>query len=293
MEPLTDFTAFADKQARLVSEAARAGAQLLVFPEYGSVELTSTLPDTQRGALARELSCMAPLREPMLEVFSALAKRHGLYILSPSFPERVSARASASEPGPRYHNRAHLHGPSGALAYTEKRQMTRFESEQWGVSAGALSRVFDTELGTLGVAICYDSEFPLLVRRQVVAGADLILVPSCTDTLAGYHRVHLSCRARALENQCYVVQASTVGDAPWSIPLDRNVGAAGVYGPVEQSVFPDGIVAQGKLNESGWVYADLDLGALARARRDGQVHNKQDWDLPGHLESTVERVKLD
>lgn len=288
IEPLTDFDAFADKQTRLVGEAARAGAQLLVFPEYGSVELTSTLPDAQRGALARELNAMAPLLGPMLDVYAGLAKRHGVYILSPSFPERVHASDRAT----RYHNRAHLHGPTGSLAYTEKRQMTRFENEQWGVSSGAVSRVFDTELGTLGVAICYDCEFPLLVRRQVAAGADLILVPSCTDTLAGYYRVHIACRARALENQCYVAQASTVGDAPWSIPLDRNVGAAGVYGPIEQSVFPDGIVAQGKLNESGWVYADLDLTALARARRDGQVHNKQDWDLPGHLEGVVERVNV-
>jgi predicted amidohydrolase len=286
IEPIKSFAAFADKQSRLVAEAARAGAQLLVFPEYGSIELTSTLPDAQRGALARELSALTPLLAPMLELYSELAKRHGVYILSPSFPERIETSFA------RYHNRAHLHGPSGSLAFTEKLQMTRFESEQWGVSAGSLSRVFDTELGTLGVAICYDSEFPLLVRRQVAAGANLILVPSCTDTLAGYHRVHLSCRARALENQCFVVQAVTVGDAPWSIPLDRNVGAAGVYGPVEQSVFPDGVVAQGKLNQSGWVYADLDLDAIARARREGQVHNHQDWDLAAHLEGTVEHTRV-
>lgn len=286
IEPLTSFAAFVDKQTRLVAEAARAGAQLLVFPEYGSIELTSTLPDAQRGALARELSSLTPLLAPMLELYSELAKRHGVYILSPSFPERIGTSVA------RYHNRAHLHGPSGSVAFTEKLQMTRFESEQWGVSAGSLSRVFDTELGTLGVAICYDSEFPLLVRRQVAAGANLILVPSCTDTLAGYHRVHLSCRARALENQCFVVQSVTVGDAPWSIPLDRNIGAAGVYGPVEQSVFPDGVVVQGKLNQSGWVYADLDLDAVARARREGQVHNHQDWDRPAHLEGTVERTAL-
>lgn len=286
IEPLTSFAAFADKQTRLVAEAARAGAQLLVFPEYASIELTSTLPDAQRGALARELSALTPLLAPMLEVYSELARRHGVYILSPSFPVRIDTSVA------RYHNRAHLHGPSGNLAFTEKLQMTRFESEQWGVSAGAVSRVFDTELGTLGVAICYDSEFPLLVRRQVAAGANLVLVPSCTDTLAGYHRVHLSCRARALENQCFVLQSVTVGDAPWSIPLDHNIGAAGVYGPVEQSVFPDGVVAQGKLNQSGWLYADLDLDAVARARREGQVHNHQDWDLPAHLEGSVERTPL-
>jgi predicted amidohydrolase len=283
IEPLADFTAFADKQTRLVGEAARAGAQLLMFPEYGSVELTSTLPDAQRGALARELRALSQLLEPMLAVFTELARKHGLYILSPSFP---------TDAGARYHNRAHLHGPGGQLGYTEKRQMTRFEHEQWGVSAGGVSRVFATELGVLGVAICYDSEFPLLVRRQVAAGAELILVPSCTDTLAGFHRVEISCRARALENQCYVAQSPTVGDAPWSIPLDHNVGAAGVFGPVEQSLFPTGVVAQGELNQSGWVYADLDLGAVKRARREGQVYNHRDWDLPAHLAGDVERVSV-
>ncbi len=288
IEPLASFAAFASKQARLVAEAARAGAQLLVFPEYASVELTSTLPDAQRGALHRELSALSALLAPMLELYGQLAMRHGVYILSPSFPERVDTRDGKD----RYHNRARLHGPSGAAAFAEKLQMTRFESEQWGVSAGAVARVFETELGVLAVAICYDAEFPLLVRRQIAAGADLVLVPSCTDTLAGYHRVAISCRARALENQCYVVQAATVGDAPWSIPLDRNVGAAGVYGPVEQELFPDGVVAQGKLNDSGWVYADLDLGAVARARRDGQVHNHRDWDLPRHLQGAIERVPL-
>ncbi|HEY6877424.1 MAG TPA: carbon-nitrogen hydrolase family protein [Polyangiales bacterium] len=284
IEPLSDFSAYADKQARLVAEAARRGAQLLLFPEYGSVELTSTLPDAARGALSRELRGLSHLLEPMLEVFSTLAKKHGIYILSPSFPTPVT--------GDRYHNRAHLHGPSGSLSFTEKRQMTRFEHEQWGVSAGSVSRVFQTELGTLGVAICYDSEFPLLVRRQVAAGADLVLVPSCTDTQAGFHRVEISCRARALENQCYVAQATTVGDAPWSIALDHNVGAAGVFGPVEQNFFPSGVVVQGSLNESGWVYADLDLTQVARARLEGQVHNHRDWDLPAHLQGDVERVSV-
>jgi predicted amidohydrolase len=254
-----------------------------MFPEYGSVELTSTLPDAQRGALARELRGMSQLLEPMLHVYSELAQKHSVYILSPSFPTLHAAR---------YHNRAHLHGPSGSVAFTEKRQMTRFEDEQWGVSAGSVSRVFDTELGTLGVAICYDSEFPLLVRRQVEAGADLILVPSCTDTVAGFHRVEISCRARALENQCYVAQSPTIGDAPWSIPLDHNVGAAGVFGPVEQNFFPTGVVAQGNLNESGWVYADLDLRAVARARREGQVYNHRDWSSPAHLHGDIERTPL-
>ncbi|MET0344530.1 MAG: carbon-nitrogen hydrolase family protein [Polyangiales bacterium] len=285
IEPLSSFEAFADKQARLVADAAGRGAQVLVFPEYASVELTSTLPDPQRGALIRELAGLAPLLAPMLALYTELARKHGVYILGPSFPERVG------EPD-RYHNRARFHGPSGAASFTEKLQMTRFEREQWGVSAGSIARVFDTDLGPIGVAICYDAEFPLLVRRQVDAGARLVLVPSCTDTLAGHHRVAISCRARALENQCYVVQAPTVGDAPWSIPLDQNVGAAAVYGPIEQRHFPDGVVVQGALNASGWVHAELDLDALLDARSNGQVKNHEDWDRPEHLGAAIERAAV-
>ncbi|HKU42341.1 MAG TPA: nitrilase-related carbon-nitrogen hydrolase, partial [Polyangiales bacterium] len=204
IQALPDFAAFADKQRQLVAAAADGGARLLVFPEYGSVELTSTLPDSSRGELARELAALQPLLAPMNELYAGLAREHGVYILAPSFPEL------AADSG-KYHNRARFHAPSGGLGVVQKLQMTRFEREDWGISGAARTPVFETELGVIGAAICYDSEFPLLVRRQVELGAQVVLVPSCTDTLAGYHRVMLSCRARAVENQCYVVQAPTVG----------------------------------------------------------------------------------
>jgi predicted amidohydrolase len=171
--------------------------------------------------------------------------------------------------------------------------MTRFESEEWGIAPGESgAHVIDSALGTLGVAICYDSEFPLLVRRQVEAGADLVLVPSCTETLAGYHRVAIGSRARALENQCYVVQAPTVGQAPWSHAIDDNHGAAGIYGPVDSSLKSDGVLAQGEIDAPGWVVAELDFDALARVRADGQVRNYSDWSMPAHVAGRVERLAL-
>ena len=170
--------------------------------------------------------------------------------------------------------------------------MTRFEREEWGIAPGVTQRVFDTELGVLGVAICYDAEFPLIVRRQVEAGAEIVLVPSCTDTLAGHYRVALSCRARALENQCYVVQAPTVGGAVWSIAVDQNWGAAAVYGPVDRGFASDGVIAQGSLDTPGWVFGDLDLAALSRVRAEGQVTNHRDWALHGHLSGALECVSV-
>ncbi|MET0385957.1 MAG: carbon-nitrogen hydrolase family protein [Polyangiales bacterium] len=285
VEAPLDFAAYADKQARWVEAAAEQGAQLLVFPEYASVELTSALAADVRGDLARELVALQPWLPGLLETFSALAAKHHLHILGPSFPELAPTDG-------RFYNRARLHTPDGRVGVAEKVQMTRFEAEEWGISAGAEAAVFDTALGTLGVAICYDSEFPLLVRAQVAQGAQLILVPSNTDTFAGYHRVALSCRARALENQCYVLQAPTVGEAPGSLALDHNHGAAAVYGPVDRGFTDDGVIARGALDVPGWVMADLDLDALAHVREHGQVRNSRDWDNAGHVAARSTRASL-
>ena len=85
------------------------------------------------------------------------------------------------------------------------------------------------------------------------AGADVVLVPSCTERISGYHRVRTGSMARALENTIATVQSPTVGDAPWSPAVDFNAGAAGIYVPSEHGVSDDGVLAQGKLNASEWV----------------------------------------
>jgi predicted amidohydrolase len=102
----------------------------------------------------------------------------------------------------------------------------------------------------------------------------------------------VACQARALENQCYVVQAPTVGTAPWSIAVDDNVGAAGVYGPPDRGFPDDGVIAQGTYCAAGLVVAEIDLAAVARVRSDGQVLGHRDWDLPGHLAAPVELARL-
>jgi predicted amidohydrolase len=175
--------------------------------------------------------------------------------------------------------------PDGSFDFQDKLMMTRFENEHWLITAGNEIKVFETLYGKVAIAICYDSEFPLLARKQAEAGAKLIFVPSCTDTLAGYHRVKIGCQARALENQCYVVQGCLVGEAPWSEAVDVNVGVAAVYTPVDRG-FPDnGILAAGLLNAVQWVYADLELAKCEAVRADGQVFNYRDWALQSRFDS--------
>jgi Predicted amidohydrolase len=161
--------------------------------------------------------------------------------------------------------------------------MTRFENEHWLITAGDELKCFDTDFGKIAINVCYDSEFPMLARKQVEMGANLILVPSCTDTLAGYHRVKIGCQARALENQCYLIQSPTVGLAPWSQAVDENCGAAAIYTPVDRG-FPDnGVLAIGEFNATQWVIAEICLSEIEQVRQEGQVFNYRDWPLQRRL----------
>jgi predicted amidohydrolase len=214
---------------------------------------------------------MQSLLDDYIDLYRGLAQKHQCYIQSGTFPVRMPEGA--------YRNRAFLFMPSGDFDYQDKLMMTRFENEQWLITRGNELKCFNTEFGKIAINICYDSEFPMLARKQVEAGANLILVPSCTDTLAGYHRVKIGCQARALENQCFVVQSPTVGDAPWSEAVDVNIGAAAIYTPVDRG-FPDnGVLAVGELNAVQWVFAEISLVACTQIRSQGQVFNFRDWPL--------------
>lgn len=280
IERHASWSAFETKLAAAFGEAARAGAELCVVPEYAAMELTALAPDAL--TLAAQVEAMQPMLAPYLAAYAALARTHAMTIIGGSFPERL--------PSGEVKNRARVHLPDGRAVVVEKLQMTRFEREQWDVTAGEPRGQVVIELpggAKVGVAICYDSEFPLLVRRLAAAGAEVICVPSCTDAAAGYHRVKVACQARALENQCYVAQSTTVGTAPWSLAVDENVGAAGVYAPPDRGFPADGVVALGSYSVPGWTFADLDLAAIARVRADGAVFNHRDWERDGHLTGAV------
>ncbi len=266
-----DWSGYEAKLTRWVSDAAGQGADLLVFPEYGAMELASLAGAEVAAGLessGRAVSERMPEADALL---SRLAVAHGVHILGPGAPVWDPAL------GERPVNRSGFFTPDGAVAHQDKQIMTRYEREEWDMHPGGPLKLFDTALGRIGVLICYDCEFPLLARALTDAGAELLLVPSNTEAMTGYSRVRIGAMARALENQCVVAHSPTVGDALWCEAVDRNVGAAAVYGPPDIG-FPDtGIIAQGALNAPGWVYADIDLSAVAQVRAEGGVVNFADW----------------
>jgi predicted amidohydrolase len=267
---LADWAAYEAKVTAWVEAAVGQGADLLVFPEYGAMELASLGGAEVAADLERALHEVASHRGAVDGLHLQLAARHGVHILGASGPVFLA-------PGARPVNRATLYGPGGIVGHQDKQIMTRFEREIWFVDPGAGLPVFDTPLGRIGVLICYDSEFPLLARRMVEAGAEVLLVPSCTDSLAGFTRVRVGAMARALENQCVTVQAPTVGLAAWCPAVDENVGRGAIYGPPDRGFPPTGILAETELNEAGWAVAEVNLAAIEAVRRDGGVLNHLHW----------------
>lgn len=269
VEELENWAAYEAKLLRWVQTAARNGARLLVFPEYGSMELVSLFDDSVRKDLARQLAAMQDLHERFVDLHARLALEFKVYLVAGSFPVRI--------PGGAFRNRAYFFQPDGSFDYQDKMMMTRFETEEWLIEEGDRLKVFPTSLGTVGIAICYDSEFPLLARAQVESGAEILIVPSCTDTAQGYHRVRIGCQARAMESQCFVVHSALVGTVDWSAAIDVNVGRAAVYTPVDRGFPEDGVLKIGAWNAPGWVYTEIDLASLVATRRDGAVLNHRDW----------------
>lgn len=270
---LGTWDAYEAKLTRWVEEAVRAGASLLVFPEYGGMELASLDPATM-GDLGASLHTVSTLVPRVDTLHARLALEHKVHILAASLPVQ---RADGA-----FVNRARLFAPGGKVGVQDKLIMTRFEREQWGVAAGSPLRLFATELGNIGITICYDSEFPLLARALVDAGMEVLLVPSCTEADHGYWRVRLGAQARALEGQCYAVHSPTVGQAPWSPAVDTSTGAAAIYAPPDGDFPGDGVVALGEKDAVRWVFGAVDTDRISALRRDGGVLNATHWaEQPG------------
>ena len=274
------FAEFAEKQSRLLADAARAGAELAVLPEYLSLELAASFDATVSGSLPASLRAIQDYRGQWLELFSGLARAHRLHLVAGTF---LLAQ------GARYRNRSDWFTPDGQHGWQDKLQLTGFEKATGVIEPGDALTVFDAGQCRAGIAVCYDSEFPLPVRAQYEAGARLLLVPSCTDTVAGATRVRVGCLARALENRLFVAQSVTAGEAAWSPALDVNTGEAAIYAPMDVGLPADGLLAQTNGGQV-WAVADLDFAALEASREQAQVANDRDWS--GQLAPMIARASL-
>ncbi|MCB8932628.1 MAG: hypothetical protein H6534_04220 [Chthonomonadaceae bacterium] len=256
-------TEFADHLRECVEAACVGETQLVVLPELFVLELLGALGEVAEGNVPNALAEYAPLLEAWIQT---LARSHGITLVGGS---HFAKGAGGVE------NVCVTASPNGSSRHP-KNLLTRYERDVWGLVPGQILRT-NPELG-LGVAICYDLEFPGSVRALAEHGARVVAAPSFTETKHGYHRVRQAAHARALENHVFVLHAALVGSLGRE-PVPSTYGSAAIVAPNHPPFPADGVLAATHAHREEIAFAELDLEALARTRSEGTVTN---WDDRGH-----------
>ena len=124
--------------------------------------------------------------------------------------------------------------------------------------------------------ICYDVEFPELSRILADEGMNILFVPFLTDTQNGYSRVRNCAQARAIENECYVAIAGSVGNLPKVHNMDIQYAQSVVFTPCDFAFPSNGIKAEATPNNEMTLIVDVDLELLKELNMHGSVRNLHD-----------------
>jgi len=256
-----DREAVLTRAAILIRDAARDGARLIALPELFS----------WRGPQDEEPAAAEAIPGPTSDFASDLARELQIYLVAGSILER------SDEPA-RCHNTALLFGPDGTLLATYRKihlfdvavERTVNVSESRTRKPGTEPVCVTTELGRVGLAVCYDLRFPELFRSLAARGAEIIVVPSAFTAPTGAAHWHTLVRARAIENQSYVLAPNQFGP---TLQGYDNYGHSLIVDPWGR------ILAEGNATEDGVLSAELAAGRLAEVRRaiPALTHRRLPW----------------
>lgn len=228
---------------------------LSVWPELAVLELLHLHPEVQERDVPRALAEYADVWERLVQSVSG-------YCVGGSHIVRR---------GDQFFNVCLSKGETERVQ--PKVKLTQWEAVEWGLTPG--SGLVQLDPPELGVTICYDSEFPEAGRRLAERGVLAQCVPSYTETVRGFQRVRWSCRARAIENQVFVLHASLTGSLGRE-PVPSAYGSSAILTPSLPEFPQDAVLAQTPLNAEGVAVAELDFDALLVARESGDVRNWHD-----------------
>ncbi|WP_420581776.1 GNAT family N-acetyltransferase [Reichenbachiella sp.] len=235
-----------------------------LFPEFFNAPLMAENNHMSEPEAIREL---ATHTEEVVRRFSELAISYNINIITGSMPEIKDDLL---------YNVGYLCRRDGTTERYEKIHVTPDESKVWGMQGGSEIKAFDTDCGKIGVLICYDSEFPELSRLLAEEGMDILFVPFLTDTQNGYSRVRNCSQARAIENECYVAIAGSVGNLPKVHNMDIQFAQSMVFTPCDFAFPTNGIKAEATPNAEMILIADVDIDLLRELNQFGSVQNLKD-----------------
>jgi len=285
MRRIKTWEEFEDAVEFFVDSADSYNCHFLVFPELFTAQLFSTFPSglNDRDAILQ----LAGLRDRYVELMLAEAQTHNLYLIGGSHPTLRDGELF---------NTAYLFTPTGNIYTQDKLHVTPMEREAWGFRPGKELKVFETPFGRISILICYDIEFPEVVRLLALAGAEIFFVPFSTDEKKAYYRVRYSAQARAVENYVYVVIAGNVGNLPDVKSYLLNYGQSAIFTPSDFAFPQLATAAEADPNTETVVIAEMDLTSLGVHREVGSVRPLYDrrpdlYDLTARIPIQLVRVE--
>lgn len=264
MRPYKDLEDLLQQAEYFVDAVSGYRSDFALFPEFFNAPLMAENNHLSEPEAIREL---AKHTAKIVAKFSELSIAYNINIISGSMPEIKEDRL---------YNVGYLCKRDGSVERFEKLHVTPDEAKVWGMQGGHELRAFETDCGKIGILICYDSEFPELSRILADEGMDILFIPFLTDTQNGYSRVRHCAQARAIENECYVAIAGSVGNLPNVHNMDIQFAQSMVFTPCDFAFPTNGIKAEATPNTEMILIADVDLDLLRELNRFGSVRNLKD-----------------
>ncbi|GAB4182962.1 MAG: bifunctional GNAT family N-acetyltransferase/carbon-nitrogen hydrolase family protein [Wenzhouxiangellaceae bacterium] len=235
-----------------------------LFPEFFNAPLMGLSSEPN------SIDCiwhLASYTEELLTEMSRLAVSYNINIIAGSMPVIENDEL---------YNICYLCRRDGTVDSQYKLHPTPHEKRDWIMRGGDTLQAFDTDFGKIGILICYDVEFPELARILAEEEIQVLFVPFWTDTKNGYLRVRRCAQARAIENECYVAIAGSVGNLPKVDNVDIQYAQSAVFSPSDFAFSHDATVAETTPNTEMTLIVDLDFNKLKRLRNEGSVRNYLD-----------------
>ena len=264
MRPYKDIDELLQQAEYFIDSVSGYRSDFALFPEFFNAPLMAGTNHMSTPDAIREL---AKHTEVLVQKFSEFSITYNINIIAGSMPEVINGKL---------YNVGYLCRRDGSLERYEKLHVTPDEAKVWGMQGGTKLQAFDTDCGKIGVLICYDVEFPELPRLLADEGVDILFVPFLTDTQNGYSRVRNCAQARAIENECYVAIAGSVGNLPNVQNMDIQFAQSMVFTPCDFSFPTNGVKAEATPNTEMILIANVDISLLRELNQFGAVRNLKD-----------------
>jgi predicted amidohydrolase/GNAT superfamily N-acetyltransferase len=283
MRSFPTFEDMIDQAEFFIDAVSGYHADFILFPEFFNAPLMSPYNNLGEAAAIRKL---AGYTDELRKRFVEFAISYNVNIISGSMPYLEDEKL---------YNISFLCRRDGTWESFKKIHITPNETETWGMVGGDAIEVFDTDSGKIGIAICYDVEFPELIRIYAEQGMQMLFVPFLTDTQNGYSRIRRCAQARAIENECFVAIAGCVGNLPRVNNMDIQYAQSAVFTPSDFAFPTNAIKSEATANTEMTLIVDVDLNLLKDLHFNGSVRTLLDrrsdlyeikWKKPGNTKKS-------